>query len=149
MSQHPWSLASCHDPWYQQGNVESGPYKTTCQVLMGSDRGDLLPKTIHFLPFSSPAAILGCGLAPLLVQRASLRGQVGFLLHGSPSTLPASHLTLSFLSPWASLPVLKLAQSWENHPPTLLGEGDPRARCRSGRAGAQRVLHSSRVVLGL
>lgn len=66
MSQHPWSLASCHDPWYQQGSVESGPYKTTCQVLMGSDRGDLLPKTIHFLPFLQPCCYSGlwAGTAP-------------------------------------------------------------------------------------
>lgn len=140
---------SSHDPWYQQGFVESGPCKTILKCWCAQTGVTSCLRLFISFPSAGPAAIPGCGLASLLVRRASLRGQVGFLLPGSPSALPASHLTLSFLTPWAYPSVLKRVQSWENHPPTLVGEGYPCAWFRSDRSGAQRVLHSSRVILGL
>lgn len=136
---------SSHDPWYQRGFVESGPCKTL-RVLLCSDWGDLLPKTVRFLPFPWPCCYSGlwAGTAP---HPAGIALGAGGL--GSPSTLPAAHLTLSFLTPWDYPSVLKVAQSWDSHPPTLLGEEDPCARCHSHRSGAQHVLHSSGVILGL
>lgn len=55
-----------HNPWYQRGFVESGPWKTILQVVMCSDWGDLLPKTVHFLPFRQPRCYSGlwAGTAP-------------------------------------------------------------------------------------
>lgn len=105
--------------------MESGPCKTTLQVLMCSDWSDLLPKTIHFLPFRWPCCYSGlwAGTAP---------HPAGIGIAPGAGGLPAARLSLHsacfplnplILSPWAYPSVLKLAQSWENHR-TLLEEGD-------------------------
>lgn len=119
----------CHSlgllSWPLWGFVESGPCKTTLQVLMCSDWGDLLPKTIHFLPFLQPCCYSGlwAGTAP---RPAGIAPGAGGL-PAARLNLPSAYFPLNPLIP-QSLgfpPVLKLPQSWENHPPTLLGEGDP------------------------
>lgn len=100
VSQHPWSLASRVTTLGTSGDLWSQalgkPYFKCWWVQTGVT--SCLRLYISF-PSASPAAIPGCGLAPLLVRRASLPGAGGLPAAGTPSTLSASHLTLSFLSP--------------------------------------------------
>lgn len=99
VSQRPWSLASWVTTRGTSGDLWSQalgkPYFKWWCVQTGVT--SCLRLYISF-PSASPAAILGCGLAPLLVRRASLLRAGGLPAAGSPSTLPASHLTLSILS---------------------------------------------------
>lgn len=66
MSQHPWSLASGVVTLGTSGDLWSQAFAKP--YLMCSDWADLLPKTVHFLPFCWPCCYSGlwAGTAPRL-----------------------------------------------------------------------------------